>query len=577
MIMRGSAAAALIMSVTATLVLASTPTRAAKDSSEDSGGALLKALTESDTVLAESLVAQHAKVNARDETGATPLMFAAQLNAARLAEKLLDAGADPNIATAEGLTALQVAIANQAAGIALSLIRHGARANVVRSSGETALMSAARTGQAEIMRALLAGGADVNAHENKFHQTALMWSAGHPDQVKLLVKYGADIHVRTKSWDVTTTRYLPEILKVTAGEITGDGWTHDGEYVGKEGGESALFFAVWKDDLESVRSLLDAGADVNDAAADGSTALLRALYKWDATAVGKDQLAKLSYYEPKFRPNLAIANLLLDRGAKVSVADIPGYTPLHGAVLSLMPEGRRESLEAALHGGDLSPPKTSKPVADPVEALALVKRLLSLGANPNAATRNPTGGPILQLRLNPAAPGSSPVHIAALSQNLELMNVLLAHGGDPNLLRQDGHSPFSAAVKANDLPMVEMLAAHGADLQRVYSPTDFIADPELPVGGPMSGQTALHIASAAGAHDVIPFLVQHGVSLTRANAQGKTPLQLADEQERFRHVFVISLEKVKAKDNKPHKDEKSLVRATDTSDVIKKLMASKPS
>ena len=125
----------------------------------------------------------------------------------------------------------------------------------------------------------LVKGADVNAREKKFGQTALMWAAGRPEEVRLLLEFGADVKAVTKSWDVKYTIYLP--TTVTLGK-TGIPWNNEGDYVAKKGGLNALFFAVQQNDVESARLLLDRGLDVNSTAADGTTPLLAALYKWDA-------------------------------------------------------------------------------------------------------------------------------------------------------------------------------------------------------------------------------------------------------------------------------------------------------
>src|SRR5690606_23117328 len=112
--------------------------------------------------------------------------------------------------------------------------------------------------------------------------TALMWATGKPEAVKLLVDRGADIQPVTKIWEVKYTIYLP--TTATLGK-TGIPWNNEGNYTTKKGGLNALFFAVQKNDLESVKILLDAGLDVNSRSADGTTPLLAALYKWDQPKV----------------------------------------------------------------------------------------------------------------------------------------------------------------------------------------------------------------------------------------------------------------------------------------------------
>ena len=535
----------------------------AADDALAKGQALLGALRQADMPLAATLIGARVDVNVRDEAGATPLMWAAQRRSTDLTERLIKAHADPNLVSANGLGPLQVAIANHAADIALLLIDAGAKVNVARANGETPLMTAARTGQLEVMQRLIAHGADVNARDAKFNQTALMWSAGHPAQVKLLIAHGADLRARSRTWDVTNTIYTPIVSTVG---VTGIPWNHEGEFVSKTGGQSALFFAVQNDDIESTRALLDAGLDVNDRAADGSTALLLALYKWSWPSSDTEHL-----HAPRFDPDIAMANLLLDRGADVNVTDAAGYTPLHGAVLGLVARPRLVDNVRVSDAGIAA----AKAPTDAQSCMALVKRLLDLHADPNAMTRFPTPGSIGNVRINPVPPGSTPVHIAALSGNVELAELLLARGGDPNLTRQDGHSPLSVSVKINDLPMASALVAHGGDVKHIYSPADQLGDPIKPVARARSKESILHIAAAAGAYDVIPFLAQHGAPLDLVNDKGETALDLADAQERFRYARATqdaaSLQAELGDDPARH----NVVRETRTSDVLKKLLSTK--
>ena len=271
-------------------------------------------------------------------------------------------------------------------------------------------MTAARLGQVEVMRMLLDRGAEVNAREKKFGQTALMWAAGHPEAVRLLVQHRADVRATTKSWDITSTIYTPTTS--TIGK-TGIPWNNDGTYNSKQGGQNALLFAVQKHDLESARILLDAGVDVNAAAADGTTPLLAALYKWDP--LGKEFVAGKGAPAPagssaRFGADVAMARFLLDRGAKVNVSDGAGYTPLHGAALAVAAittlgrdrsaYGNGRATRTATERADALPPEAE---AASLEALAMVQRLLDAGSDPNRQTLYPTSGPVGRCAHQPRA------------------------------------------------------------------------------------------------------------------------------------------------------------------------------
>jgi len=300
-----------------------------------SGQSLIEAVQNDDRLAVAALLRTSLDVNVQDDDGATALAWASLRCNREIAELLLKAHANPNIANEQGIGPLYLAITNGAPGIAQLLLANGANPNLARQDGETPLMTATRLGQVDTVKLLLDRGAEVNAREKKFGQTALMWAAGHPDATRLLIARGADVRTVSKSWDITSTIYTPTTS--TIGK-TGIPWNNDGVYTAKQGGQNALLFAVQKHDLESARMLLDAGVNVNVAAADGTTPLLASLYKWDP--LGKEFVAGTGAPAPsgssaRFGADQAMARFLLDRGARVDVADGAGYTPLHGAALAV--------------------------------------------------------------------------------------------------------------------------------------------------------------------------------------------------------------------------------------------------
>ena len=268
-----------------------------------------------------------------------------------------------------------------------------------------------------------------------------------------------------------------------------------------------------------------------------------------------------------------MAEFLLDRGASAKTVDGAGYTPLHGAALAVAwatrseDKGgssvyRRASALLSLNHENAGPASFT-----PDDALGVVRRLLEGGADPNRQTLYPTPGPAGDVRINPAPPGSSPLHIAANSGSVELIQALTEAGADPNLLRKDGHTPFSVAVVAGDLALVKQMVARGADVSLHYNPDDKIPDPYEAITLSRRDQTILHIAAATLNPEVVEYLASAGAPLNLKNEQGETPLDLADHQERFRE----SLDKQNT-DGDPEKLAK-VKRPTETTDMIKQILA----
>ncbi len=553
------------------------------------GTALIDAVQDDDRAQVQALLAKHGNVNAQEVDGSTALSWAAVRCNVEIATLLLKSGANPNLANEQGIGPLYLAITNGSPAIVTLLLAKGADANLAREDGETPLMTATRLGQSKVMKMLLERGANVNAREKKFGQTALMWAAGTPAAVRLLIDRGADVRATSKVWDITATIYTPTTS--TIGK-TGIPWNNDGVYASKQGGQNALLFAIQKHDLESAKMLMDAGVDVNVPAADGSTPLLAALYKWDPLGkafVGGTGAPAPSGSSAQFGADLAMARFLLDRGATVNVSDCAGYTPLHGAALAVARITTMGRDRSAYGGGravrkgsgrgrggsdatktpvDPPGPETTTASANKLEeALAMVNRLLDAGADPNRQTLYPTSGPVGDVRINPAPPGSSAFHIAADSDSLELVKLLADHRANPNLLRKDGHTPFSVAVLSTDLLVVKEMVARGASLTSRYDPTDHFADPVKPISLTRQNQTIMHIAAGAAAPEVIEYLYSLGVGLDAKNSAGETPLDLAGHQERYREA--------RAREGAEDKPDRTVTRDTATTAAIRKLLDKK--
>jgi len=512
-----------------------------------------------------ALLAGRADVNARDDTGATALSWAVLRHNSGALALLLKAHANPNLGDANGVTPLMLAIEGSWSEGVKQLLTAGADPNLARPDGETPLMSAVRVGSSDIAGQLLARKVDVNAHENQFHQTALMWAAGHPDIVRQLLAQGADKSAVTKVWKTVTTNYTPVVS--TIGN-TGIPWNYDSEYEGASGGLTALIFAAQKGDADSARLLLDAGADVNQAAADGTTALLACLYRFVPNSTMQDRNQRGIFGGLRFAADYGLAKLLLERGAKPNAADRAGYTPLHGVMLSLLRFNRRGEIIIGFDGDKRNQPNAPapKPPENEAEGLAMAKQLLDLGADPNAATRQTTPGPLGAVKVNPAPPGSTPYHLAGNADSAKLIELMAAHGADANRLRKDGHTPLSIAIMSNDLPVVQAMVAHGANAGMIFNPSDKVADPVKSVAEVRGNETALHIAAISGANYVVPFLAAQGVKLDARNDHGETALDLADAQERFRYG--------RAKEAAGNMDRKGteIMRETQTSDAFKTLL-----
>jgi uncharacterized protein len=480
------------------------------------------AVMRGDKTAVEKLVEQHADVNAPQADGATALHWAVFQSDPAMVELLLHAGANPKAANRDGSTPLWLACINGDAPMIGALLKAGADANEQLPLGRTPLMIAARTGNVDAIKALLDHGADVNAKETLRGTTPLMWAAdeGHAAAIQLLIQHGADIKARSdpaergrgpalgKSNDprkqvealgkalaagiptpqlgaLGTTSLVPKIPGKRAKAAGGDAalGTDDGDDAAalfasfrrplpKDGGGlTPLIYAARSDDLESVKVLLAAGADVNQVTDYGWSALLVAT---------QNRYYKLGAY-------------LLDHGADVNLANKGGWTPLY-----LATDNRN------IEGGDYPVRKAD------MDHLDYIKLLLDKGANVNARMKDSTETRTVFTNQWLDENGATAFLRASQSGDLVLMKLLLAHGADPKI---DTTLHVTALQVAAGIGWVEGITyewSPASTLEAVKMLLDLGLDPNAQAN---TGRTALHGAAHKGRSDVVQVLVDHGARL----------------------------------------------------------------
>jgi ankyrin repeat protein len=436
---------------------------------------LIEAVKNQDHETVRALLKQKADVNAREGDGATALHWAVVRDDVETIDALVRAGADVNAANDYGVTPVSLACINRNATVITKLLAAGADPNAATSMGETAIMTCTRTGSADALTALFDHGAkNVNAAEKSHGQTALMWAAAqeNPAVVRVLLTHGADVRARSAS----------HLLPVNLGE--GDPFRD--VVMQPQGGFTPLLFAARQGRIENARLLLDAGADVNETAPNGDSALVIA----------------------SFSDQGRFAAFLLERGADANAAGA-GYSALHTAVLR----------------GDLE----------------LVKALVAHGANPNVRI---TKGSRQHretnwFALSQAMAGATPFFLAAKYAEVEIMRLLAANGADPRLSTEGGITPLMAIAGAgwNTTSRNRRDQGVGVDAAQLLVPAGERPTLEgtrlaLELGNdvnaadPKNGNTALHAAVMLGYSSVVELLVEHGGKLDVKNKAGKTAQEL---------------------------------------------------
>ena len=434
------------------------------------------AVMRGDSAAVRRLLTQKADVNAPQTDGATALHWAAYREDLATVDLLLKAGANVKVANQYGSTPLSLAAENGNSAIVQRLLDAGADPNERLLNGETVLMMATRTGNIATMKLLLDRNADVNVKETARGTTALMWAAAqkHPAAVQLLVDHKANVGAASDpAWLDRPVNYAkasdprPSRKRGLFGNQIGPRNQRDR----RGGGLTPLVFAVRSNDLESVRILLAAGADVNQVTN----------YGWSPLLVATQN----RYYQ--------LGSFLLDHGADPNLANKGAWSPLYIAI-----DNRN------IEGGDY-------PIRKPdMDHLDFIKKLIDKGANVNWRVQESTWYRTVFTSQWVHEDGATAFWRASQSSDLVVMKLLLEHGADPNIATKINVTPLQVAAGIGWVEGVTYEWSKDANVETVKLLLSLGNDPNAVAE---TGRTALHGAGHKGSTAVIQLLVDAGAKL----------------------------------------------------------------
>jgi ankyrin repeat protein len=234
------------------------------------------------------------------------------------------------------------------------------------------------------------------------------------------------------------------------------------------GALTPLIYAARANDIESVKVLLAAGADINQTSNYGWSPLLVAT---------QNRYYKLGAY-------------LLEHGADPNLANKGGWVPLY-----LATDNRNiESGDYPVRRGDM-------------DHLEFIKLLLDKGANVNARLKDSTETRTVFTNQWLDENGATAFLRAAQSGDVELMKLLLSRGADPKINTMLNVSPLHVAAGIGWVEGITYEWSPKATFEAVKMLIDLGLDVNLQAD---TGRTAMHGAAHKGRSDVVQLLFDHG-------------------------------------------------------------------
>jgi hypothetical protein len=449
------------------------------------------------------LIDNGADVNARNSSGDSVLLMAAQKNKKDAGELLLQHGADIFATNTENNSPLRVAfmdlnVEKWFINSETMLMRDG--------SGNTPLHYAAEWKYKKSAEMLIDKGAAVNAVNANGESAVFAATKGNsPELIDLLVSKGAIIDSRS----------------VSARDNLGNTPVHA---------------AVKWDSGNAAKTLLSHGVDVNAQNLNGKTALSEAcksgkkefslmLIEKGANVNATDNQGRTVLMDAVQSQNVEIVNMLLSRGANVNVQDLEGKSAYHEAALS-----KKIGLIKTIREAGGNPLSRDKAGNTPLSLVfdcdkQTIKAVLgsdtsivdSDGNTPvHIAVEKKVGKPLLEMLLDSGYPvsqrngkGVTALNIAVSDNSKELAMALLERGADPFLASTDGKNPITTVLKTKNTYLLDAIVKYNKNK----------AD--------MQGDGILHYAARYADEESVKHLLALGLDKSSKNISGETAEKMA--------------------------------------------------
>ena len=387
-----------------------------------------------------------------EEGGETPLHQAAGKGNTKVMLALLDKGADIEAKNTTGNTPLHSASLNGHTGTVAALLTNGADVGATTERRKTALHHAASAGHTAALVMLLEKGANIEAKSDRTWTPLLYATNGiHPATVTVLLNHGANVDAQEDPFDFD----FDQVAMYSNLEYSG---------------YTALILAAVADDPDTVRALLDAGAEIR-MFCDGDDHFTDTAYDVASKWVPWD---RCDHDAGKVKADAALM-------ARLEPWPLP-----HAADV-----GDTAKAEALLAAGAN------------IETTASCVNVMERA---NASRMRPVD-------INCGGGGRTPLHRAACNGHTTMVDMLLEKGANIEAKDTNGVTPLYWASHEGHTGTAEALLAKGADIEAKDN----------------DGFTPLHRASFQGHTGTMTALLDSGADTSLKNKAGETAHDLAYE------------------------------------------------
>ncbi|TGL97479.1 hypothetical protein EHQ76_15205 [Leptospira barantonii] len=283
---------------------------------------------------------------------------------------------------------------------------------------------------------------------------------------------------------------------------------------------------------------------------------------------------KISVHDASQNGDLGTLRSLIENGANINVKNKNGFTPLHLAK-NLETAKLLVQSGADVNAREKDSGNTALHVSIQFNQTRIAKLLIENGADINAkndslrtpiffADRESTlkflleSGAILDDQKD--AFGRTPLYYSILHEKLKVAKLLIQSGADVNIRDENGNPPLIFAIRCELFEFSKLLIEQGADPnlkdeKDEKTPLMFLlggtflkknldlAESILQKGADIdatsnSGSTALHFATFHNDLQAVRFLLERGAKTNLKNQFGKTPFDIAIEND---HVQIVLL------------------------------------